>query len=207
MQPPRTRMRSEERRAAIVACAARLFAEKGFRGVTTRELAAAVGVTEPVLYRHFATKRDLYTAIIEMKAGERDEIFGEVRALARKGDDQGFFSTLAERILRRAEEHPDFIRSLLFSALERHELAQMVYQRHMVRLYDLVAGYIRRRIQEGAFRPVDPRTAARAFIGMVGEHSTHEALFGRRMSARPGRKNLSDELAILFLNGIAGEKR
>ena len=63
----KTRMRGEERYAAIVRCAIRLFAEKGFRGATTRELASALGVTEPVLYRHFPTKRDLYNAIIEAK--------------------------------------------------------------------------------------------------------------------------------------------
>ena len=65
---PKPRMSSEERRAAIVHAACRLFAERGFRGTTTRELAAAVGVTEPVLYEHFRTKRDLYSAIIGEKA-------------------------------------------------------------------------------------------------------------------------------------------
>ena len=65
---PKPRMSSEERRAAIIHAACRLFAEKGFRGTTTRELAAAVGVTEPVLYEHFRTKRDLYSAIIGEKS-------------------------------------------------------------------------------------------------------------------------------------------
>ena len=67
------RLSSQARRAAILDAAVRLFSEKGFRGVTTRELAAAVGVSEPVLYQHFETKRDLYHAIIEERAvqGER----------------------------------------------------------------------------------------------------------------------------------------
>ena len=66
----RVRMKSAERRDAIVRSAIHLFAEKGFRGATTRELAAAAGVTEPVLYQHFRTKSDLYSAIIEAKAVE-----------------------------------------------------------------------------------------------------------------------------------------
>ena len=49
------RMRSVERRAAIVRSASRLFAEKGFSGATTRELASALAVSEPVLYQHFRT--------------------------------------------------------------------------------------------------------------------------------------------------------
>lgn len=62
------RLSSSARRAAILDEAVKLFSEKGFRGVTTRELAAAVGVTEPVLYQHFETKRDLYRALIEEPA-------------------------------------------------------------------------------------------------------------------------------------------
>jgi AcrR family transcriptional regulator len=63
-------MTSEERRAAILAAAVRLFAERGFRGTTTRALARAVGVSEPVLYEHFKSKHELYKAIVEAKSRE-----------------------------------------------------------------------------------------------------------------------------------------
>ena len=58
-------MTATERRAAIIQAAMKLFSERGFRGTTTREIASAVGVSEPVLYQHFPSKGDLYTAIIE----------------------------------------------------------------------------------------------------------------------------------------------
>src|SRR5918997_6050398 len=94
--PSRPRMSSEERKASIVQAACRLFSEKGFRGVTTRELAAAVGVTEPVLYEHFRTKRDLYSAIIEGKAREGVEVVSSLRdKFAESPDDQAFFVNLA----------------------------------------------------------------------------------------------------------------
>src|SRR5688572_6457610 len=96
---PRPRMTSEERRAAIVQAASRIFADKGFRGTTTRELAAAVGVTEPVLYEHFKTKRDLYSAIIGEKAGEGLAVLSAMRdEYAAKNDDFGFFTALGEAI-------------------------------------------------------------------------------------------------------------
>lgn len=197
----RTRMKSSERRAAIVSSAVRLFAEKGFRGTTTRALAAAAGVTEPVIYQHFARKSELYAAIIEAKAAQGQHRGAELRALAAGTDDRAFFTALAGAIFSRYEEDPAFIRLLLFSILERHELAGMFYERRMVRIYDLVAGYIRRRVREGAFRPVDPRIAARAFIGMVAEHGTTDALFGRP-AARSGRQRIIRQLVDLFLSGI-----
>ena len=57
------KLSSEERRAAIVKAVRRLFAEKGFDGTTTRELAAAAGVSEALLFKHFPNKEALYEAM------------------------------------------------------------------------------------------------------------------------------------------------
>src|SRR5690242_18167586 len=94
-----SRMKGGERRAAIVTEAIRLFAEKGFRGTTTRELASAVGVTEPVLYQHFKTKRDLYTAIIETKSGEGVERSARLHEHLQGDDDRAVLTALADLIL------------------------------------------------------------------------------------------------------------
>lgn len=57
------RLSAAERREAILTTAAVLFGQKGLHGVTTREIAAACGVSEPVLYRHFKSKEDLYSQL------------------------------------------------------------------------------------------------------------------------------------------------
>src|SRR5215471_3121882 len=57
------RLSSEERRAAIIKAVRRTFAEKGFHGTTTRELAEAAGVSEALLFKHFPTKEALFTAM------------------------------------------------------------------------------------------------------------------------------------------------
>ncbi len=57
------RLSSEERRAAIVKAVRRAFAEKGFHGTTTRELAEAAGVSEALLFKHFPTKEALFAAM------------------------------------------------------------------------------------------------------------------------------------------------
>lgn len=55
------RLSSDERRLAILEAAVPLFAEEGFRGVTTRKLAERAGVSEALLYQHFPSKEALYT--------------------------------------------------------------------------------------------------------------------------------------------------
>jgi AcrR family transcriptional regulator len=60
-----TRLPAAQRRQAIVETALRVFSEGSYRGTTTAEIAREAGVSEPILYRHFASKRDLYLAAIE----------------------------------------------------------------------------------------------------------------------------------------------
>jgi AcrR family transcriptional regulator len=61
----RKRLSSEERRATIVEAAGRLFGERGYDATRLDDIAAAAGVTKPILYRHFDTKRALYLALLE----------------------------------------------------------------------------------------------------------------------------------------------
>jgi AcrR family transcriptional regulator len=58
-------MTSEKRRQAIVEAVRAVFAEKGFDGTTTRELASAAGVSEALIYKHFPSKESLYAAMLD----------------------------------------------------------------------------------------------------------------------------------------------
>src|SRR6185437_9994486 len=60
------RLDSDDRRKAIVDAAVPLFARNGFAGTTTRELAAAAGVSEALLFRHFPSKQSLYREILAL---------------------------------------------------------------------------------------------------------------------------------------------
>jgi len=64
-----TRLPAAQRREQLLDTAVALFAERGFSGSTTAQLAKAAGVTEPIIYRHFSSKKDLFIAVIE-KAGQ-----------------------------------------------------------------------------------------------------------------------------------------
>src|SRR3954468_22399580 len=70
--PPLPKLTGEVRRAAIVKAVRRVFAEKGFDGTTTRELARAAGVSEALLFKHFPNKEALFTAIQEACCSEQD---------------------------------------------------------------------------------------------------------------------------------------
>jgi AcrR family transcriptional regulator len=195
------RMTSEDRRAAIVHAACRIFAEKGFRGTTTRELAAAVGVTEPVLYEHFRTKRDLYSAIIGEKAKEGLEAMRAIEArFAGTDDDKGFFAALGDGIVRWYIEDPTFVRLLLYSSLENHELKDLMHERS-AEVFGIVGEHIQRRIDAGSMRNVDPMLAGRAFFGMVAHYALTGLVFGCA-PLNKDTKQVVEEMVGIFIEGM-----
>ncbi|MBL8220469.1 MAG: TetR/AcrR family transcriptional regulator [Bryobacterales bacterium] len=199
---PKHRMPSGERRAAIVNAAIKLFSQNGFRGTTTKQLAQAVGVSEPVLYMHFATKSELYSAIIENLA-ERGEQLRTMaaRADAEQLDDLAFFRQLAHLLMDWHREDPSRIRLLLYSALDGHELSELFYRRQVVPFLEVFASHIRKRIEDGVFRPVDPIIAGRAFCGMVGQYVQSIHVFGIAQTDDEQQAAL-DEMVQIFLNGV-----
>ena len=59
------RLPREARRQAVLDTACRVFSRSSYRGATTAEIAREAGISEPILYRHFGSKRDLYLACLE----------------------------------------------------------------------------------------------------------------------------------------------
>jgi len=198
------RLTSAERRAAIVKAAVELFARKGFRGTTTRELASAVGVTEPVLYQHFETKRDLYTAMIDTMVGDMSaKEQSRIELLLKCTDDRQFFREVGQIVLNWYVQETQHIRLLLFSALEGHELADLWQSKVNKHFHEFVESYIARRAREGGLRVPDPAVAARAFLCMVGHFCLHSVIFQQPLPEL-SQEQVLDQFVDIFMNGVRG---
>lgn len=192
------RVPSHERQASLIACAASLFAAKGFNGTTTKEIAKAAGISEALVFKYFPTKRALYAAILAEKVTV-SELLEAVEEAAKKRDDQRVFTLIAGYRIRPGVD-PTLLRLLLFSALEGHELSDMFFGKQHKVFYEHLATYIQTRIHEQAFRNVDPLLAARAFVGMVVHHRLLHEIFGVPMH-RSHEETVSTYVE-LFLNGL-----
>jgi AcrR family transcriptional regulator len=200
------RMAGEDRRKQILLVAMRLFSQHGFRGTTTKEIAQAAGVSEAMVFRHFANKEELYSAILDHKACANDfqcpsDIVPD--ALARR-DDRAVFTGLALAMMRHHEHDTEFLRLLTHSALEGHELAHMFWDRNVRGMYDFLGSYIRDRQREGAMRDVDPAIVVRGFLGMVIHHSLNNLLWDtRRLLLDIPNERAAAEFTEILLRGIA----
>ena len=105
------------------------------------------------------------------------------------------------------EADPEFQRLLLHSALEKHELAEMFFEKFLRRVYELLGGYIAERQRDGAMIKIDPAIIVRAFIGMIIHHSLNNNLWDpeRRLlniSNQEAAKHFTD----ILLNGISTQQ-
>lgn len=199
------RLSSTDRKKQILEVATELFALHGFNGVTTRQVADAAGITEAMVFRHFASKDDLYWEVLSVKSAP-DEVKRRLEErLHSDAEPMEIFTSIALHVLNRNLDDPAKSRLLLFSALENHRLSQRFFKTYMSEWYELLAGYIRRRIEEGRFHPVDPVLAARGFIGMVFHHYLVQELFGGSKYQTFDIEEVARTMAELWLNGICSE--
>lgn len=195
------RLSGEERRQQIVEAAADLFSRKGFRGTTTREIAEAAGISEAMIFRHFATKRELYSAIIEAKS-ETEELLASAGKAALARDDAGVLHSVGLKMMEQTEKDPSLMRLLLFSALEGHELSEIFFESRVRRLHEFLSEYIRTRIRDGRFRSVDALVVARGFIGMIAHYLLIHEIFGVKRPTRSSREEVVETFVSIFLKGI-----
>ena len=195
------RVSSLDRRRQIIKVAAEIFAEKGFRGTRTREIAARARINEAILFRHFPKKESLYWAVIDSKCrGARGR--RELRTILKASAPAQALAGVAEDIFRRNLEDPARGRLFLYSALENHRLSQRFFRTHLAPYFDVLCDYIRAQIRRGAFRRVDARLAARGFLGMVAHHYQVQELFGGRRYQLFNPRKVSQTLADIWLGGM-----
>jgi len=95
MTQTKQRLTAEARRAVVLETACRVFSRSSYRGATTAEIAREAGISEPILYRHFGSKRDLYLACLD----EAWQTFREEATAAMADDRAGCLGVISDRYM------------------------------------------------------------------------------------------------------------
>ena len=191
------RLAAVERKKQIIEAAVSLFSEKGFSGTTTRELAKGAGVSEALLFRFFPDKEALYEAILSNKMEE--QIPAVLENLPAGENPQKLLYELALRIVNHNIKDPSFMRLLLFSALEGHELSDLFFRKRNLPLLEFLKGNFQEEMKKKKLKRLDPELAARAFLSMVYGFLQTRILFRiPKVVRRPVSEILKVYVAIFF---------
>ena len=157
-----TRLPAAERRRELVIAALRVFSQGSYAGATTAEIAREAGVSEPILYRHFGSKRDLYAACL-------DEAWSRTRGkidekLAEHGASAGW-QAIGPATMREVKTLlPSLWMQAITEAGEDEEIRRHV-RAHMREVHDYFSDVLRRVQDEGAMRADrDPEVEAWIFL-------------------------------------------
>ncbi|MGH2830885.1 MAG: TetR/AcrR family transcriptional regulator [Actinomycetota bacterium] len=189
------RLSAQARRAQLLAVAREVFVEDGYHGAAMEQIATRAGVTKPVLYQHFESKKELYLALLE-----------EDMSLLRDGIVNAIDGAKAnrERIQRGVAAYFEFIdqNEGSFHLLFRETLGADPDFRDVVdRFRDAVAARIGAIIAEETTLPKEvSELLARGVMGM-GESAAQWWLEGRSVDKAEVLKDLS-ELAWRGLSGL-----
>ena len=175
---PLGRLSADQRRRQLIDTATHLFATRGFSGTTTREIAAAAGVNEAIIFRFFPHKDDLYAAILESKSADSrtDALVETLRTAADAGDDIAVVATVVHHVVDHHRRDPEFLRLMLHSALEGHSFARQYRERHFAPLHAFLLAYIESRQKDGRFRPGHPEALVRVILAVPVYHGLVEVL-------------------------------
>jgi len=159
------RLPAAERRSAIVAAALEVFGSGSYTGSTTAEIARAAGVSEPIIYRHFPSKRDLWFACL-------DEAWQELRlAIEAKAASVRTTGALADvDTEKRSPWSNPLLPNLWVQGVTEaadDEVIQRHVRAHVREVHDFVAGMMRDHQVAGAI-PADRDPDAEAWIFLAG---------------------------------------
>lgn len=163
MSTASTRLPAAERRQAIVEAALRVFSSGSYAGATTAVIAREAGVSEPILYRHFPSKRDIWFACLDA-AWEESRVLVErvVEQVAAAGTP---VLSSGRSPWKKAVMSNLWIQGVI-EAGEDPEIRRRV-RSHMREVHDVVAGLLRAR-QAAGHMPADRDADAEAWIFVAG---------------------------------------
>jgi TetR/AcrR family transcriptional regulator len=199
---PAVRLNSPDRRHQLLEAALDAFSRKGFEGVTTKEIAAAAGVTEAIIFRHFATKQALYQAVLDSCHGsaKAQEFLATIRSFTQRKDDRGFFLYIFNTIVRSFREGARMERVLLYAALQGHEQGLAHVRAVSNPIFELLREYVLSRQREGHLRDLPPSVILTAISGMAKQYAMLTQMFG--YPADMPDEQVADAMTAILMNGI-----
>ena len=211
VRPHAPRLAREERIDAILVAARDLFCDKGYEAVAMTEIAARVGVVEGLIYKYFATKRELLLKVLEHWY---EEMFGDyARDLAQQTGHRARLHLLIWRHLRSVRDYPLLCRLMFREVQSERDYRGTVLHDLNRRYTQLLLDVIEAGIKAGEFRDDVPPTLLRAMVYGGIEHHAWAYIANASVAVQSGAARsrraldidaIADQITAVLCEGIAG---
>jgi len=198
----RLKLSAKERKSQILAAARSLFAQKGYDKATLDDIARSVGISRPRVIQLFGSKRNIYLAIAESAYESHPMDKDLADPIARK-DDFGVFYAFAAHILGHttSREEQEIFKILLYARLRDDLFHRVHFHSKDTLMIGRLADYVRERIEEGAFKEMDPRVIIYGYQAMITNLAMYKGVL--KQMEFVSVEQLSGDCARIFLEGIS----
>ncbi len=157
----RRERRIERQRNTIMDEAAELFAQKGYRATTTRDIAEAVDIGESTLYGYFSSKKEVLEAILSRQAEMVDALLIHLVDM----DDLQSIVSLVDLLMEKILARTIYYRVLIAEAWTDDQVLQSYVVARWQPVMQTLQQFISVKIANGNFRPIEPGMGARMIMG------------------------------------------
>lgn len=188
----------EQTRTRILKAALRLFASKGYDGTTTKDLAAAAGVAEGTLFRHFTNKKAI---LIEVATQGWIEILTD---LLTELSEMASYKAVAQVMHRRMlnlHQNVDLFRVCFMEAQFHPDLRDRIQKEVIGKMTDVAEAFFQTAMDKGIYRQMNAKIVAQVFLGMFTIAGFSDQTFIDSNSPQV-LKEMAEGLSDIFLNGV-----
>lgn len=193
-------------KARIIAAAVDQFAEHGFDGTSTIEIARAAKVSQSVILYHFATKEELWQEAmrtlfqsVDASAIFRNDIYADLSTVDR-------FNIMLRQFVITSARHPQIGKIIFREGLGGGSRLEWLIGELIMPQYETFFLLIRKLMEEGKIHPVDPVVATLAIHGagatLFNLHHLSERLMGRKPDWDEIAEAQADLLVRVFTKGL-----
>ncbi|UNU25921.1 TetR/AcrR family transcriptional regulator [Microcoleus vaginatus] len=188
-----------ETKKRILQAAQRLFARSGYDGTTTRDLAAASGVAEGTLFRHFDNKKAI---LIEVATEGWVELLTD---LLTELSEMGSYKAVAQVMRRRMlniRENSDMMRVCFLEAQFHPDLRDRIQLEVIGKMSDVAEAFFETAMEKGVYRKMNPKIVAQVFLGMFAVAGFSQNTIMEPNASPQEMQEMAEGLADIFLNGV-----
>jgi AcrR family transcriptional regulator len=185
--------------ARILQAALKLFAQKGYSGTTTRDLAQAAGVAEGTLFRHFETKKAILVAVASQ--GWVEILTDLLTELSEMASYKAIGQVMQRRMLN-LQRNSALMRVCFMEAQFHPELREQIQTEVIGKMIDVAEAFFQTAMDRGVYRPMNARMVARVFLGMFTVAGFSQETLGDTAGSAQSMKELAECLTDIFLNGV-----
>ncbi len=197
------RLSREERRTCIIDAATSIFADKGFSGTRTKDIANRAGISEALIFQIFKNKEELFRAVLE-KVFHPHPVKHFIKKAIEKKNDYIVFKSAALHMIKHYRKDPRIVRLSIFGALEYPHITEITHRGEKSDDFgtEILAEYIQQRINDGLFKKVNAKIAALLFLDTIDIYIIDQELFKTGPFSSISDEEVIETLVKIFLNGL-----